>query len=318
MTKIKKQPFLNIVITTYNRYNDLLNCLKSIKDSTYKNFSIIIIDDCSTDETKYLNSFELKKKTNIKQKIAIIHNKKRLMMVKSRNLGAKKSKSKYILFIDDDNIIDKKMIEILINFAEKHPEYGIIGPSMYYADGKLYMKYQIFNFFTGKTTGVIVKNSNPKEYYDSIGVPNVFLIRKSVFDKIGYFDSKIIQTFTEMDFGLKALKNEIKCCMLSAAKTIHNTYEKNNYTPRSLSGQFNQTAYFLMRNRTIIITRYGNFFQKIIYFIFFSWFWPLIYSFFIILFLKFNILKYYWCGFFDGLFYFFTRKIKNSLPRLMK
>lgn len=311
MKKSKKKPELSIIITTCNRFKDLITCLKSIKNSTEKKFNIVIIDDNSNDETKYLNNNKLKKILKIKNQIRIIHSDKQLMMVRARNLGAKIAKTKYILFIDDDNIIEKNMVKILLNFIKIYNDVGMVGPFMYYGTGELYMSYQKFNFYTGKTTGVIIKN-NGKDYYESDGIPNVFLIKKEIFEKIGYFDEKILQTFTEMDFGFKIKKAGYRCCMLKDARTYHNVYYKDNFTSRGLGGKYIQKSYCLIRNRTIIIKRYGNLFNKIIYLIFFSWFWPLIYSIIILFNGNFYLIKYYWLGYIDGIISFFSKDIVNN------
>ncbi len=307
---MKVKNLISIVITTRNRYKDLLLCLKSIKDSSEKYYEIIIIDDNSSDETKFLNSSLLVKKLRIKNPIKLIHNKKTEKMVKSRNIGVKIAKGKFIIFIDDDNIIDRNMIKKLVEFAEKNSDYGVIGPSMYYKDKTLYMNYQTINFFTGKTTGVIAKEKN--EYYNSDGVPNVFLIKREVFKKAGYFDEDLIATYTEPDFSFHIKRFGYKTCILNDAKTFHNTVKKNNFNPRGLGGKFIQKSYCLMRNRTVIIARYGNILNKIIYTLFFSWFWPLLYSLIMIKYKKFDLIKNYWLGFYHGIIYMFTGKLMKT------
>ncbi len=296
-----------------------MECLDSVFKSDYENYEIIVIDDASTDNTKDLTEIVIKAKFGIHENhVSVIHNPGNFKMVKSRNIGAKTAKGRYVLFIDDDNIFSNDMISLLVNFADKHPEFGIIGPSMYYKNGeKLYMNYQKINFFTGKTWGIKAEESS-KEYFETDGVPNVFLIRKEVFEQAGYFDEALIQTFTEPDFAFNALKFGFKSCMVKKAKVLHKIEEKDNLSPRGLGGQFIQKAYCLMRNRTVIIARYANPVQKTIYFLFFSWAWPLLYSGLMIKSKRADLIKLYWAGFRDGIGYLFTGKLKNSLPELMK
>lgn len=299
---------LSIVITTKNRKNDLMECLDSISKSSYNDYEIIVVDDVSVDGTQMLcdEDFDW-------GKIRIYHQTSPLMMVKARNLGAQKTTGKYILFIDDDNIIDRKMVEHLVEAADSNPGYGILGPSMFYLDAKeKYLDYQKFNFYSGRTRGV-VDHSN-KKIIDSDGVPNVFLIKREVFERFGHFDDKLIQTFTEPDFAF-AIRKSYKCGIVKDAITYHKISKSKN--ARSFGGMFSQKAYCLMRNRSVLVARYGTWLQKFVYLICFSWFWPLAYSILMLRERQFRLIKLYAHGFKDGMIYFFTKKFVNSLPKLL-
>ncbi len=301
---------LSIIITTRNRKNDLLSCVNSIKNSDLKSIStweLIIVDDCSNDGTELLVSNDLQL-DNCK----IIHNTEQQMMVKSRNIGAKNAIGKYLLYIDDDNIIEPNMISILVNFANNHKDYGIIGPVMYRSNKQKCFNYQYISLLTGKT--YFYMDNTTCEVCNSDGIPNVFLIYREVFEKCGYFDESIIQSYTEPDLAFTARNFGYKCGIVKNAKTYHNIGGEN-YTSRSLGGQFSQKAYCLIRNRTVMVARYGKWYQRLIYIVMFSWFWPLIYSMLVLRENRWDLVKLYWLGYLDGIRYFFTGKLKNSLKK---
>ena len=105
-------PNITVIIPTYNseKYlNKLLNSLAS-----QDNLKVIIINDGSTD-----NTLNILKKYN-HNNIQIINNIKNKGISYSRNIGIKNIKTKYFTFIDSDDSIDKKMLEILYNESEKH------------------------------------------------------------------------------------------------------------------------------------------------------------------------------------------------------
>ena len=92
--------------------------LKSILNQTYKNFSIVIIYD---DENKQ-DLIKIRKFINqkdVKAKIKIILNHKNVGAGKSRNIGIKYSKSKFLAFIDSDNLWDKNKLELQIKYMVK-------------------------------------------------------------------------------------------------------------------------------------------------------------------------------------------------------
>ncbi len=144
----------------------------------------------------------------------------------------------------------------------------------------------------------------------------MFLVKKEVFDKTGLFDDSLIQTFTEPDFALNAKRYGYKCYILKKAKTYHNVND-NSLSIRTLGGHFSQKAYCLMRNRTVIIVRYGKWYHKLVYLFLFSWLWPTIYSLLMIGPKRFDLIRLYWMGFVDGLAYMLTGKLNNSLRQTL-
>lgn len=303
---------ISIIITTRNRKESLFKCLKSVKSSSLKTSlaEIIVVDDNSNDGSEKLTKKDLKiKKGNI------FHLSQQVMMVKARNLGIKKSTGKYLIFVDDDNLIDKIMIQELVDFAKNNNQVGIVGPSMYNQKGKKYFDYQKINFFTGATT--MKKDLSSKTFCLSDGIPNVFLIKREVFEKCGLFDEELIQSLTEPDFSFLAGKKGYQTLVIKKAKTYHDIKINEYLDPLSLGGKFNQKAYCLIRNRMVIIARYASWWQKLIFFIFFSSFWPVVYSLLSIKGKRTELIKYYFSGFKDGLYYLLTGKLINSLPKLL-
>ena len=158
----------------------------------------------------------------------------------------------------------------------------------------------------------MVDESEDKIVY-SEGVPNAFLIKREVFENCGKFDEGLIQTFTEPDFSFKAMECGYETGIVKKAKIYHDIPESSWSTPRALGGMYSQKAYCLMRNRSVIVSRYGNFLEKLVYITLFSWFWPLLYSLLILRYGRFDLIRLYWLGFKDGLIYFFRGKLISSL-----
>ena len=95
MKKLK----LSIIITTRNRVSLLRNCICSIeKNNLGFLYEVIIIDDASSDGTQ---EFDINEFPNLN--IVLIQNPQQMMMVRSRNIGARLAKGEFVLFIDDDN-----------------------------------------------------------------------------------------------------------------------------------------------------------------------------------------------------------------------
>ena len=131
-------PFFSVVIPTYNQANFLKKALKSLDDQLFKNFEIIVIDNCSKDKT-----FKIVKEFPKKIIYRRINN--RGSIARSRNVGIKLSKGKWICFLDSDDywlpnklkkvftLIKKKKLTlfVIVNMSSmrklKKKRYGITG-----------------------------------------------------------------------------------------------------------------------------------------------------------------------------------------------
>ena len=307
---------LSIVITTLNRFKDLKRCLESVSRSNYDDFEVIIVDDASTDETQDLTAEKVYEIMDGREnrRVIVVHNACNLKMVRSRNIGAKSSRGEYVLFIDDDNIVDSRMLSVLVTFADRNPDCGIVGPSMHYwSNKKRYLDYQRISLLTGKTNGCIDNTAAPA--CDSDGVPNVFMIRRNVFEKAGYFDEALIQTFTEPDFSFNAAKYGYRSVIVKDAITYHDI--PYDFSPRTLGGEFKSKAYCTIRNRVLIVARYGRWYHKLTYGLIFSWFWALLYSALVLRYGRLDLVRLYWYGWRDGVVYLVTGRLINSLPKLL-
>jgi len=105
---------IDIILPVYKVNNFIAKCVESIINQTFRDFELIIIDDCGND-----NSIELCQKILRKTSIQyqIINNKKNLGLSESRNIGIQNSSSPYILCVDSDDWIDGTMLEKLHNSA---------------------------------------------------------------------------------------------------------------------------------------------------------------------------------------------------------
>ncbi|MGQ9722451.1 MAG: glycosyltransferase [Candidatus Jordarchaeum sp.] len=127
---------VSVVIPFYNARETLKECLDSLLNQTYpKNlFEIILIDDCSTDEsgeTLEINE-ALKNGFNLK----LVRLSKRSGPAAARNQGIKKSRGKIIAFTDADCILDRKWLENLVQ-SFKNRIGGVFGETKTFSEDVL-------------------------------------------------------------------------------------------------------------------------------------------------------------------------------------
>tara|TARA_Y100000389_G_C17319314_1_gene442172 strand:+ start:80 stop:853 length:774 start_codon:yes stop_codon:yes gene_type:complete len=119
-----KNNLISILITNYNKENFLKRCLDSVSKQNFKNYEIIMFDDCSDD-----NSLKIAEKY---KKIKIIRNKKRsnksapLNQINGLIKAFKKSKGKIICLLDGDDYFKKNKLKKIFNFFCKNKNQNIL------------------------------------------------------------------------------------------------------------------------------------------------------------------------------------------------
>ena len=200
--KYSENPDVSIIIPVHNNIKFTFNCLKSILKNTQGLFEIIVVDDASYDETpNLLNNVE-----NIK----IIKNDENRGFVDSCNIGAKVSKAKYLLFLNNDTIVTENWLEPLKNAIEKD-NVGAVGAKLVYPDGKLQ-----------EAGGIIWNDASGWNYgrYDDPDKPEynfvrevdycsgaALLVRRDLFEKFGGFDERFKPGYyedTDLCFSIRS------------------------------------------------------------------------------------------------------------------
>ena len=111
-----RNPDVSVIITIHDQANDIHKVLRSVQNQSIKNIEIIIIDDCSLD-----NSFEiLKEYQKLDERIILISHYKNEGAIKSRTDGIRNATGKYITIIDgDDALIHKDILNNCLYIAKK-------------------------------------------------------------------------------------------------------------------------------------------------------------------------------------------------------
>ena len=111
-------PVVSVIIPTYNHAMYIERTLESVFQQTYKNYEIIVIDDGSTDNTQeVIKSYE--------NKITYIC-KENEGTAKSRNLGLKIAKGKYVAFLDSDDLWMPQKLELQVTLLDKNIDIGLV------------------------------------------------------------------------------------------------------------------------------------------------------------------------------------------------
>lgn len=175
-------PKVSVIIPTYNCASMIAQCLDSVLNQTFKDFEVIVIDDGSTDDTERVIAPYKNRITYIRQV--------NQGAAAARNRGIKEARGDYIAFLDSDDLWFPDKLEKQILFLAQHPEYDMIcGNGVFFGGGEKDGQPVITRkrVATIKKEGLTLKNI----YLKGLIYPSTMLVKKSVLDDIGGFDSNI-------------------------------------------------------------------------------------------------------------------------------
>jgi len=156
------KPVLTIGITSYNRVNELIRCIKSIKTKYIDDIEILISEDKSPLSLEIKTRVERLANTS-KYNIRFTTNEKNLGY--DMNLGAiiKKSRGDFIFFMSDDDMVARNSLDEIVEFIKKGKDVGVMYAPFRYAGTKKKDRVRGENHFIP-----FGENSAQKLIYDSI------------------------------------------------------------------------------------------------------------------------------------------------------
>ena len=116
----ENSPLVSVIIPMYNTEKYISECLQSLLNQTLENIEVIVVDDCSSDNSlavaeNFIPAFESKNKALILAKLSQNSGRPGI----PRNFALDLAKGKYIYFLDSDDFLDATALEEFFNVAEK-------------------------------------------------------------------------------------------------------------------------------------------------------------------------------------------------------
>ncbi|MDC7326067.1 glycosyltransferase family 2 protein [Acinetobacter baumannii] len=168
-------PLISVLIPVYNVEAFVKEAILSICNQSYKNIEIIVVDDCSTDNTYNIVAELVPNDARIK----LFKNYKNSKIVKTLNFALEQSKGDFIARMDGDDISAPQRLEKQLNFLLKHPQYALVGSHVTTIDSK--------NKIIGKQEMPIKDDIITKTIKYASPVLHIWLAKREVYNKLeGY------------------------------------------------------------------------------------------------------------------------------------
>lgn len=177
---------VSVIITSYNYEQYIKEAIESVLNQTYSDFELIVIDDCSTD-----NSIDVIKQFS-DERIKFIQNEQNLGLKGSMQKAISVCTGDWIAFLESDDIWFPETLEKRLECAEKYPQVGIIfNDVLEFGDEKWLLAVKK-NF--ERVRKILSKKTFPKNIFYDINLHNLILTFSSVMIKRELFENLNFET----------------------------------------------------------------------------------------------------------------------------
>ncbi len=185
-TKLEEEPLVSIIVRTCGRPNVLRECLISLRNQTYKNLEVIVVED---GENKSENMIKEEfSDLNVIYK-ATIKKQGRCLV---GNLGMQLANGKYLNFLDDDDLFFADHVETLVQALLKHPKYKLAYTTSF--ESKIEVKSREPKYEYIEESRVLVHNrpfSRVRLLTMNLFPIQAVMFEKTIFEKYGGLDEEL-------------------------------------------------------------------------------------------------------------------------------
>jgi GT2 family glycosyltransferase len=225
---------LSIIVLSFNTKEILLNCLRSVYEKTNGiEFEVIVVDNASAD-----GSPEAVKKSFPQTVLAI--NEYNLGFSAGNNGGIKIARGRYVVLLNSDTLLTENCFKKIVRHLDDHPEFCICSPEVtddahkalpmrHFEDKPIDAIYRILGLYSFSRDAAKMTGDGPREVQTVGG--QCFVVRRSLFEKIGLLDETYFLYNEEDDFCRLARKSGFKVCYYPETSLIH-FFGKSTHLPK--------------------------------------------------------------------------------------
>lgn len=259
---MNKKPLVYIIIANWKRYKDTAECLDSLYNMTYKEFQVIVVDNESQkgDADQLLSKYK---------EVRLLRNKKNLGFCKGNNQGIKKAIKKgadYVLLLNNDTVVKKDFLEILVDYTVTNNFEGILTPKiLYYKSKNVWAMGGSLNILTSIPR--MIGQGKEASAYNKVFEPDyasgcALFVNTKALKKIGILDERYFAYYEDTDLSFRAKKSGYKIKVIPESIIWH----KVSQSTKQKSGKIGEMQSYLHARNGIYFGRKNLFgAKKIIY-----------------------------------------------------
>lgn len=245
---------LTVTICSWNTRDDLRACLRSLEEiRSEAEFEVIVVDNNSEDGSPDMVAEEF---PWIRLERMMVN----LGFAGGHNHAIQLKNAPHAFPLNSDTIVHPGALRKVLDFAQAHPDYGIIGPKLHNPDGSLQFSCRRFPnpvaaLFRNTPLGKLFPNNRfTREYlmqdWDHTKSREVdwvsgaaFLVRQEVIDKVGLFDEAYFMFCEDVDWCWRAWKGGFKVVYYPEAVITHAIGRSTDKAPNRMIGRFHRSMF---------------------------------------------------------------------------
>lgn len=246
----KMEPLVCVILINYNSYDDTIECVQSLKAQDYVNYKIIVVDNCSNDQSR------LKVNVALNAECDIILSKKNDGFAAGNNIGIRYAQKKYnpdyYWVLNNDTIVERDCLKRLINTvvgAQKNVGLGTGRIMHYYNREKIDYRGGFFDNKTGTAGYYSVENTPEREISFATGC--FWLLPRKTIETIGLLSEEYFMYAEDTDYCCRIIRAGYAMIYCDDSVIYHKISASNG-----VNSPFNQ--FYMTRNGLYIIKKYSR------------------------------------------------------------
>lgn len=218
------KPPVGVVIVNWNLKDSLRETLRSFRQVNYPGLKIVVSDNASTDGSVEMVREEF-------PEVRLLTREKGVGYAKGANLGMESlvHETKYIFSTTNDVEVDPEIINVLVEYAEAHPQVGVLGCKIYYhnqddllwsAGGRVHpLVGHAYHFGWNRRDAPRYNQTRECDFVTGCG----FLLRTDVASRVNFFDASLVFYTEDTDLCFRVRKAGYQVVYLPQARMWHKT-----------------------------------------------------------------------------------------------
>ncbi|MFZ0254052.1 MAG: glycosyltransferase family 2 protein [Gammaproteobacteria bacterium] len=244
--KLQGEPCVYVIVLNYNGYGDTIECVRSVRQATYQNVRVVIVDNKSSDGSferfqKYFSrdcddavcALSLgktgEKLVEVNKKIVLIQAAANRGYGQGNNLGIKYAltqKADYIVILNNDTIVDQSFIEPLVESCEQDREIGVAGgkilffeepDTIWYAGGRLSPLTALVKHFHFRKKDVGLAIPDGTNFISGC----MLFVPARTFSDVGLLNEEYFMYVEDVEFSFRILKRGLRFKVCEQSKVWH-------------------------------------------------------------------------------------------------
>lgn len=245
-------PLVCIILVNYNGFKDTVDCIRSLKNISYDNYKIIVVDNASTVEADKNDLIYIKENSDY------IESSENLGFSGGNNVGikhAEKYSPKFYLLLNNDTVVEPDFLKELVTAYKEHPDTGIFtGKIRFYSSpDKLWFGGGELNMRNAGTSHIGYMDTDSENYQKNFWITFatgcLWLLPKKTIETVGLLEEDYFLYCEDTDYCFRVLKAGLRILYVGKSCIYHKV-------SASAGNESDLQNYYTIRNTFWLVERY--------------------------------------------------------------